>query len=61
MDEVVGGAGEVNLTRSGEAALIRVDGPGDADAEAERSLGVVGRDSSVVGISESCESWDRDA
>lgn len=58
MDEVVGGAGEVNLSRLGESSLVRCVGPGEPDVEAERSLGVAGRESSVEGMS---ESWEKDA
>lgn len=54
MEEVVGGAGEVNLARSGETALDMFAAVG----EPERNLGVVGRDSSVEGMSESWEACD---
>lgn len=56
MDEVVGGAGDVNLT------LSAFDCPGEPGLEDEpRLVGVAGRESSVEGISESWESWDSDA
>ena len=46
MEEVVRGAGEVNLTRSGDTAFDRLRGRG----------GVSGRAFSVVGI-KSCDAW----
>ena len=49
-DDVVGGAGEVNLAWSGETA---VDMLRDARCDAEASLGVAGLESSVEGRSES--------
>jgi hypothetical protein len=58
MEEVVGGAGDVNLALSGETAF---DISSDSDCSAEGSLGVAGRDSSVEGMSESWDSWDKDA
>lgn len=50
--EAVGGGGEVNLAWS--------DGPGEPGDEVNGSIGVGGRDNSVVGTRESCESWDKD-
>jgi hypothetical protein len=59
IDEVVGGAGDVNLTLSG---LLRLDCPGEPGLEGEaRLVGVAGRESSVEAMSESWESWDKDA
>jgi hypothetical protein len=54
MEEAVGGGGEVNLTRSGDASLDMLRGAADSEGDAERSLGVSGRVDSVVGINESC-------
>lgn len=53
IEEVVGGAGDVNLARSGETTL---DISADPDCDAKASLGVAGLDSSVEGMSESWES-----
>jgi hypothetical protein len=61
MDEVVGGAGEVNLYRSGDLACDMLRGPGDADLEPEYILGVAGRESSVVGSRESWDNWEKGA
>ena len=63
IEEVVGGAGEVNLTRSGETTLTMPDdGGGEPEGETEESiLGVAGREYSVDGMRENCESWDRGA
>lgn len=46
MEEVVRGAGDVNLTRSGDAAFDMLTG----------AVGVSGRTASVVGI-KSCGGW----
>lgn len=54
MEEVVRGAGEVNLTRSGDAAFDMFAGAADSEREVERSLGVSGRAGSVDGI-KSCD------
>lgn len=61
IDDVVGGAGEVNLARSGELALDMEASAEDSEGEMERSLGVVGLESSVEGRSESWDVWDKDA
>lgn len=57
MEDVVLGAGDVNLTRSGEASPDMLAGAAEAerDADACSTLGVSGPASSVVGISESCD------
>lgn len=56
MEEVVGGAGDVNLG-SGESAFDMLAKSG----EPERNLGVVGRDTSVDGRRESWEACDSGA
>jgi hypothetical protein len=55
MEEVVRGAGDVNLTRSGEASFDMLTGAADSESDAERNWGVSGPATSVVGISTSCD------
>jgi hypothetical protein len=50
MEEVVRGAGDVNLTRSGEASFDMLAGAADSESDAERMRGVSGPATSVVGI-----------
>jgi len=57
MEEVVRGAGEMNLTRSGDASFDMVRAAADSAGDRERSLGVSGCAYSVVGINESCDGW----
>lgn len=52
MDEVGGGAGEVNLGPR-EAAFMALDGPGEPEFKAERYFGVSGREISVDEMTES--------
>ena len=61
MEEVVGGAGEVNFTRSEDASFDMLRAAAASAGDAERSLGVSGRVDSVVGINESCDGGYNDA
>jgi hypothetical protein len=56
MDEVVGGAGDVNLTRSGEASFDMLPAAADSERDAARNVGVSGWTVSVEGTS-SCDGW----
>jgi hypothetical protein len=56
MDEVVRGAGDVNLTRSGDGFDMS-RGAADSERDAERSVGVSGRATSVDGMKGSCDGW----
>lgn len=58
MEEVVGGAGEVNLTLFGDTAFGVCSG--DSESESERISGVAGPESSVEGTRESWEICDKD-
>lgn len=57
MEDVVLGAGDVNLTRSGEASPDILTGAAETerDTDACSALGVSGPVNSVVGISDSCD------
>lgn len=57
MEEVVRGAGEMNLTWSGDASFDMLRAAADSAGDGERSLGVSGGAYSVVGTNESCEGW----
>lgn len=61
MEEVVRGAGDMNLTRSGEASFDMLTGAADSERHGERFLGVSGPATSVVGINTSCDGWCRGA
>jgi hypothetical protein len=54
MEDVVRGAGDVNL---GDATFDMLTGAADSERDGERNLGVSGRATSVVGINESCDVW----
>lgn len=57
MEDVVRGAGDVNLKRSGEPSFDMLAGAAGSESDAERNLGVSGPATSVVGISTSCDGW----